>query len=89
MASYKVVIKKSAQKEIRKLPSARLRERIVAKITQLKNNPRPSGSEKLKGSKSSYRIRIGNHRVIYTIFNKKLVVYVFKVAHRRKVYRSF
>jgi len=87
MASYKLVITKSAQKDIRKLPKPEI-NRIDKKIKSLRIIPRPFGCEKLKGSKSSYRIRVGDYRIIYTIYDKKLIISVIKVGHRRDIYKK-
>lgn len=86
MASYKIEIVKSAQKEIRKLPQD-IRTRIIASIHVLANNPRPMGYQKLRGSKTNYRIRCGDYRVVYGIFDATITIVVVKVAHRREVYR--
>lgn len=86
MASYNVEVSRSAQKEIRKLP-AKTRTQVVSKISGLRTNPRPKGSQKLRGSKSSYRIRQSDYRILYTITNATLIILVIKVAHRREVYR--
>ena len=72
MASYKVKIKNSAQKEIRKLPSKELRDSIVDIIEGLYINPIPDSSKKIKGSNNIYRIRQGVYRIVYQIFQKIL-----------------
>ncbi|HWY09896.1 MAG TPA: type II toxin-antitoxin system RelE/ParE family toxin [Bacteroidia bacterium] len=64
---YKITFKKSAEKEIQKLPSS-IVTRIVPIIEGLSRNPRPTGSKKLAGSKENlWRIRIGDYRVVYLI----------------------
>ena len=85
MASYRLLIKPSAGKEIEALPKQD-RRRIVAKITSLSDDPRPSGYEKLSG-RDQYRIRQGHYRILYEIHDLDLVVLVVKVGHRRDVYR--
>ena len=84
MANYKVEIKKSAAKEINKLPKVVIK-RIVNKIQMLSEDPRPNGCKKLSGDEK-YRIRIGVYRVLYSIIDDKLVIYVVKVGHRKKIY---
>ena len=86
MAKYKIEIKRSAVKEIRKLPSRDLKK-ILAKISSLANNPRPKGCVKLSAD-DKYRIRVGVHRILYEIKDKRLVIIVVKVAHRKDVYNS-
>jgi mRNA interferase RelE/StbE len=85
VASYKLVIKPSAAKEIEALPKQD-RRRIVAKILSLSPDPRPPGCEKLSGH-DQYRLRQGNYRILYEIRDLVLVVVVVKVGHRRDVYR--
>lgn len=85
MASYKIEIKKSAAKEISKLRSAELK-RIIGKIESLSEDPRPEGCKKLSGDEK-YRIRVGQYRILYSIEDEKLVVYVVKVGHRKDMYR--
>lgn len=85
MASYSVAFKRSAAKELADLP-ARIRRRLAARIGELAQDPRPFGSEKLSGEEK-YRIRQGDYRVVYAIDDGQLIVTVFKVAHRRDVYR--
>jgi len=85
MESYKIEIKKSAAKEIEKLPQKVLC-RVIEKIKQLSVDPRPSGCKKLSGEEK-YRIRVGEYRVLYEIIDDTLVIYVVKVSHRKDVYR--
>ena len=85
MASYRLLIKPSAGKDIEAIPK-RDRRRIVAKVRSLANEPRPPGCEKLSG-RDQYRVRQGNYRVLYEIHDMTLVVVVVKVGHRREVYR--
>jgi mRNA interferase RelE/StbE len=84
-SSYRLVIKRKAEKEIRGLPRA-IRQQVVARIQSLAHEPRPLGCEKLT-SQQAYRIRSGNYRVIYTIQDDCLVVEVVRVAHRSDAYR--
>jgi len=85
MAKYKIEIKKSAAKEIKKLPSQDLKK-VLVKIAALSENPRPHDSVKLT-VEEKYRIRYGDYRILYSIEEAALVVYVVNVAHRRDVYR--
>jgi mRNA interferase RelE/StbE len=85
VASYRLVIKPSAAKEIEALPKQD-RRRIVAKILSLSRDPRPPGCEKLSGH-DQYRLRQGNYRILYEIRDLVLIVVVVKVGHRRDVYR--
>jgi mRNA interferase RelE/StbE len=85
--SYEIQIKASALKAINKLET-QIRARIVTRIVELADNPRPQGSTKLSGPDSFYRVRVGNYRIIYEVKDDVLVVLVLKVGHRRDVYRS-
>ena len=87
MASYRVLIKPSAAREIEAVDQTKDRRRIVASIRALADEPRPMGSEKLSGQKHRYRIRIGRYRVVYSIADDDLVVLVVRVADRKDVYR--
>ncbi len=85
MASYSLVIKRTAAKEIEALPD-KVRLRIVERIGLLANNPRPHGCEKPSGEEK-YRLRQGDYRVLYEIVDQQLVVTIVRVAHRKDVYR--
>lgn len=85
MASYKVLIKPSAAKELENLP-AKPRQKIARKIQALAGDPRPQGSEKLSGE-DLYRIRQGDYRILYGIQDRALSIVVIRIGHRRDVYR--
>ena len=83
--TYSVLIKKSAERELRKIPKADL-QRITQRIKELAAIPRPSGSEKLAGQ-DSYRIRQGDYHIVYTVDNDQRLIEIIKIGHRREVYR--
>ena len=85
MASYKIIVKRSAQKELELIPKIYLLP-ITKLIDSLAKDPRPIGSEKLSADEK-YRIRKGPYRIVYSIHDKELVIWVVKVAHRKEVYR--
>ena len=85
MASYKLLIKTSAVKELEALPS-KDRNRRVAKIQGLAGNSHPPGSEKLSGEEK-YRLRLGDYRVLYSIQDASTAVIIVKIGHRRDIYR--
>ena len=87
MAGYKLVIKRSAAKEIESIGQKKTRQRVVERIQNLAEHPRPHGCEKLSGKHSRYRIRQGPFRILYEIKDEELIVYVVKVADRRDVYK--
>jgi len=86
VARYKILIKPSAVKEIELIQNKKDRRRIVARIAKLADNPRPKGCEKLTGEEK-YRVRQGWYRIVYLIEDQELVVYIFKVGHRKDIYR--
>ena len=87
MASYKVLIKASAAKEIETVGQKRDRQRIVSRILALAEEPRAVECEKLGGVGDRYRVRVGRYRIVYSIADDELVVVVVRVAHRKDVYK--
>lgn len=84
-ASYSVVIKRSAERELRKIPKQDLR-RVVARIQGLTREPRPPGCERLSGQER-YRVRQGDYRIVYAVDDEARTVEVVKIGLRREVYR--
>jgi mRNA interferase RelE/StbE len=87
VAAYRLLLKASAAKELDAVEPKRLRQRLVAAIAGLADNPRPAGCEKLAGREDAYRIRQGDYRAVYAIDDSARVVRVVKIGHRRDVYR--
>ena len=85
MAAYKVSFKKSVWRDFESIPKREL-NRILERIESLSENPRPHGSQKLSGQER-YRLRQGRYRILYSIQDEELTVWVVKVAHRKNVYR--
>ncbi|MCA8864140.1 MULTISPECIES: type II toxin-antitoxin system RelE family toxin [unclassified Halomonas] len=85
MAKYKLVFKKSVSKDFRAIPNKDV-SRILQRIEELQENPRPIGSEKLSGQER-YRIRQGAYRIIYEVADELLIVTVVKVGHRKHDYK--
>ncbi len=85
MENYKLVFKKSVSKDLRSIPKKDV-ARILQRMEELQENPRPVGSEKLSGQER-YRIRQGAYRIIYEVVDELLVVTVVKVGHRKHVYK--
>ena len=86
MAQYKVFFKKSVEKDFISIPKKELL-RILSKIESLQDNPRPIGSEKLTGQER-YRLRQGRYRIVYSIQDNELTVWVVKVGHRKEIYKK-
>ncbi len=85
MAEYKISFKKSVWKDFKPIPDKDL-SRILNLIKNLGKNPRPMSCTKLS-RQEKYRIRLGQYRIIYSIQDKELTVWVVKVGHRKDVYR--
>jgi mRNA interferase RelE/StbE len=86
MAVYNIFFKESVRNDLDTIPKNYLL-RIMERIGLLAETPRPVGSEKLSGQEK-YRIRQGEYRIIYSIQDLQLTVWVVKVGHRREVYRT-
>ena len=84
MPKYTAVLSKKAQKQLDKL-SDFVAEPIMDAISGLEENPRPAGYIKLKG-REGYRIRTGNYRIIYDIFDSELIVDIITLGHRKDIY---
>lgn len=85
MAEYRVYFKKSVEKDFATISKEDL-QKILRRIDALTEEPRPQGHEKLTGQER-YRIRQGRYRIVYSIQDKELTVWVVKVGHRKEVYR--
>lgn len=83
---YKIEFSKASEKQLSDIPKGDLKK-IANKIEKLSLDPFPNGSEKLKGEEGIYRIRKGDYRILYSVFEKKLIVLVVKIGHRREIYR--
>jgi mRNA interferase RelE/StbE len=86
MGVYKIFFKKSVEKDLNRIGKNEL-IKIIARITALADNPRPPGCEKLTGLER-YRIRRGRYRILYSIQDYELTIWVVKVAHRKDVYKT-
>lgn len=86
MASYSVRLKRSTEKDLRRIDKSRVPS-IIAAIERLEDDPRPDGCRKLVGSDSSYRIRVGDYRILYLVEDAVCVVEVERVRHRKNAYK--
>jgi mRNA interferase RelE/StbE len=84
MSEYTVILSKKAQKQLDAF-SETIALPIIETITALEQNPRPSGFKKLKG-RDGCRIRTGNYRIIYDIFDTELIIDVIALGHRKDIY---
>ena len=86
MAEYSIVFARSARKELEDLPQL-LKTRILNRIEKLSANARPEGVRKLVGSEYLWRLRIGDYRVIYGVYDEQKLVDIIHIRHRRDAYR--
>ena len=86
-ASYRIVYKRSLDKDLRGL-SVALRKVIIKKILALAIDPLPASVTKLRGSTDLYRLRHSDYRVIYQFRKGQLTILIIKVGHRREVYKD-
>ena len=87
MTTYRIVWKNSAQKELKRLPKDII-VKILQAVEKLRIDMNPKGSKKITGSVSTYRIRIGDYQVVYSLNNKYLVIDVVRVGHRKDIYKK-
>lgn len=81
---YRIVIKRSAERDLRRLPRP-LFLRINQAILALANDPRPTGTRKLKGALEGWRLRVGDFRILFQVDDSVRVVTIVRVQHRRDV----
>ncbi len=85
MAAYKIYFRQSVEKDFHSIPKKDIRK-ILRRIQALGEDPRPSGCEKLTGQER-YRLRQGHYRIVYSIQDEELTIWIVKVGHRKEVYR--
>ena len=86
MASYKVILKPSVEKDLRSLPREVVK-RVFRRIEMLKDDPLPRQSLRLSGAEQLYRIRVGEYRIVFGVDKAHVQVVIHHVRHRRDVYR--
>jgi mRNA interferase RelE/StbE len=84
--SYRLEVVRRAQKQLARI-QPQDRERIIGEIDALAEDPKPHGSTKLQGYTDTWRIRVGDYRVIYELDESARELIVVRVAHRREAYR--
>jgi len=88
MASYRLVIRPSVLKDVRDIPKAVL-QRIKTAMQSLADEPFARGTSKLQGSEDTFRIRVGDYRIVFEVDSGEKIVKIIHVAHRRDVYRKY
>ena len=87
MGTFQVEWKKSALRELKRL-DRQVVPRILSAVDSLSTQPQPAGVRKLQGSQRTYRIRVGTYRVIYELYETRLLVEIVRVRHRKDAYRG-
>jgi mRNA interferase RelE/StbE len=85
MGGYRIFFKRSVERDLSGIPKKDVKK-ILNRIKTLENDPRPPGYEKLTGQER-YRLRQGRYRIVYSIQDDELTIWVVKVGHRKDVYR--
>ena len=85
MAAYKIYFRASVEKDFASIPRSDVKK-ILQRIKTLAENPRPPGCERLTGQER-YRVRQGRYRIVYSIHDDELTVWIVKVGHRKDIYR--
>lgn len=87
MATYRIEWKASALRELKEIDRQAV-PRIVAAVGALAGNPFPPGVRRLRGTEHTYRIRVGDYRVLYEVYHKSIHIQILRVKHRKDAYRS-
>ena len=87
MASYNVCFDRDVEKDLSKIPRPDVR-RIMQRILKLSENPHPSQSLKLHHSDLTYRLRVGDYRVLCQIDDRSKIITIYHVRHRKDVYKT-
>ena len=83
---YLIKLSKKSLKQLAKIP-IKDQQRINIAITKLAKNPKPSNSKKLQSYGKTWRIRVGNYRILYEVYDNKLEIIVIRIGHRKNVYK--
>ncbi|MBI4233650.1 MAG: type II toxin-antitoxin system RelE/ParE family toxin [Chloroflexi bacterium] len=86
MAQYRLEVLRPTARELEALPTS-VSRRVAEALDKLINNPRPRQSRKMRGSESSYRLRVGDYRVLYQVGDTEGLIQVYAIRHRREAYR--
>lgn len=84
---YKILLIPSGQRDLDNIKDKNLLLRLKKSMLQLQADPRPQGCIKLLDKEGGYRIRIGDYRYCYRIDDNHKTVYIYRIKHRKEVYR--
>ena len=85
--SYRIEIRPSVEKSLRKIRDQQLQQRLDAAFEKLSENPRRPGVEKMSGFANRYRFRLGDYRIIFEIHVSALLVLILAIGDRKEIYR--
>lgn len=86
MASYRVEITRSAERQLGRLPRPD-QERMARAMLALAEDPFPRGTRKLSGYDDVFRVRVGRYRILYSVSDAEVIIIILKIGHRKDVYR--
>ena len=84
--TYRVALAPAAARQLRKF-DPQVRRRVQAAIELLATEPRPPAATRLVGGAGEWRVRTGDHRIVYEIEEERLLVLVLSAGHRREIYQ--
>lgn len=84
--SYRIIIRKAAQKFISRQPATQAKRLYIA-INNLSENPFPPGYKKLEGRENEYRIRVGSMRILYAVEANIITIFIFEIGYRGDIYK--
>jgi mRNA interferase RelE/StbE len=87
MSRYRLEIRPSVEKTLRKIRDPQLQQRLDAAFEKLAENPRRPGVEKMSGFAGRYRFRVGDYRIVYEIHDTVLLVLILAIGDRKEIYR--
>jgi mRNA interferase RelE/StbE len=87
MSRYRLEIRPSVKKTLRKIRDPQLQQRLDAAFEKLAENPRRPGAEKMSGFGNRYRFRVGDYRIVYEIHDAVLLVLILAIGDRKEIYR--
>ncbi len=85
MNRYKVTFLPAARRQFKKLPK-NIQKRLSSEIDRLSFDPLHDGVKKLADSDHTYRVRVGDYRIVYDLYKRELVIFIIKVKHRSGAY---
>ena len=87
LPTYRIEVSPAANRDILKLKERILKQdfdRLGQAVNKLAEEPRPHGVRKIKGDVTAYRIRVGNYRVVYDVYDDKKLVVILQVVRRNE-----